>query len=170
MNTLVSAPKAETAKPVPGKYLAFVLGGESYAIGVMHVREIIRPLDVTPVPRMPAYIQGVVNLRGKVVAIFDLRIKFGLPMPESLDRACVIVVQAHSSSGATTQIGLIVDTVEEVVALGAEQLDDTPSFGASLGTEYLTGMARIGSTVKMLLNIDRILEDESGPAAGSFGL
>ncbi|HWD18791.1 MAG TPA: chemotaxis protein CheW [Verrucomicrobiae bacterium] len=168
MKTLVNLPAAAApTAPAPGKYLTFVLGGESYGLTVLQVREIIRPMSVTPVPRLPRHILGVINLRGKVVPIFDLRLKFGLPLPATVERACVIVAQAKLASGLPAHIGLLVDTVEEVVALTAENIDDTPAFGFETPTQYIMGVARLGDEVKLLLNLDQVLHDESNDSAGA---
>ena len=144
-----------------GKYLTFVLGRESYGIGVLRIREIIRLLDITAVPRMPAFVKGVINLRGKVIPVVDLRIKFQLSKAETTERTCIIVVQVHLPSGAKPQMGLIVDAVEEVANIAAAEIEETPDFGAALATDYILGMAKVKGAVKTLLDIDRVVAAET---------
>jgi len=143
-----------------GKYLTFTLGRESYGIGVLKVREIIRIMDVTSVPQMPPYIKGVVNLRGKVVPVVDLRIKFELADAGMTERTCIVVAQLRTASGGSALIGFIVDGVEEVVSIATEDLEPTPDFGAALDTQYILGMAKIKGRVKTLLDMDRLISAE----------
>jgi purine-binding chemotaxis protein CheW len=139
-----------------GKYLAFRLGKEDFAIEVLKVREIVGIQDITSVPQMPGYVKGVINLRGRVIPVVDLRLKFGLPEREYTQRTCIIVVQVHSG-GVPIQSGLIVDEVSEVLNLAAGEIEDTPDFGEDVGTPYLLGMAKAKDSVKMLLDIDQVL-------------
>ena len=144
-----------------GKYLTFTLGRESYGIGVLKVREIIRIMDVTSVPQMPPYIKGVVNLRGKVVPVVDLRIKFELADVGTTERTCIVVAQLRTASGGSALIGFIVDGVEEVVNIAPEDLEPTPDFGTALDTQYILGMAKIKGRVKTLLDMDRLISAEA---------
>jgi purine-binding chemotaxis protein CheW len=139
-----------------GKYLAFRLGKEDFAIQVLKVREIVGIQDITAVPQMPGYVKGVINLRGKVIPVVDLRLKFGLPEREYTQRTCIIVVQVHSA-GVAIQSGVIVDEVSEVLNLSAAEIEDTPDFGEDVATPYLLGMAKAKDSVKMLLDIDQVL-------------
>lgn len=139
-----------------GKYLAFRLGKEDFAIQVLKVREIVGIQDITSVPQMPAYVKGVINLRGKVIPVVDLRLKFGLQEREYTQRTCIIVVQVQSGSQAI-QSGVIVDEVSEVLNLTPGEIEDTPDFGEDVGTPYLLGMAKAKDSVKMLLDIDQVL-------------
>jgi len=139
------------------KYLTFVLGHESYGVGVLKVREIIRMLEITAVPQMPPYVKGVINLRGKVVPVVDLRVKFGLAKAENTERTCIVVVEVKSRSGAKILMGMVVDAVEEVVTIPPSDVEPTPDFGASLSTEYILGMAKVRGSVKTLLDIDQVL-------------
>jgi purine-binding chemotaxis protein CheW len=139
-----------------GKYLTVSLDNESYAIAVLKVREIIRLQKITPVPQMPDFIKGVINLRGRVIPIVDLRVKFGLKA-EVADRTCIVVVQVTLPTGLNVQMGLIVDSVEEVVTLDRKEIEPTPEFGARVDTSYLLGMAKIKGQVKTLLDIDRVV-------------
>jgi purine-binding chemotaxis protein CheW len=144
-----------------GKYLTFSLGHEYYGIEVLKVREIIRMLDITAVPQMPHYVKGVMNLRGKVIPVIDLRLKFQLERAETTERTCTVVVQIMHSSGTTTQMGIIVDGVEEVINITESEIEDTPNFGVSLPTHHFLGMAKIKGAVKTLLDIDHVIESES---------
>lgn len=156
-----TSPTPATANANAGKYLTFVLGHESYGISVLKVREIIRLMDITSVPQMPPYVKGVINLRGKVVPIVDLRIKFGLAQAESSERTCIVVVQVRTFSGGLAFMGFIVDGVEEVTNFAANEIEPTPDFGSKLDTDYILGMAKIRGKVKTLLDIDRLLTSET---------
>jgi purine-binding chemotaxis protein CheW len=152
MSTTIEA-KAAAA---PGKYLTLILDNEAYGITVLKVREIIRHQKITPVPQMPEFVKGVINLRGRVIPVVDLRLKFGLKA-EITERTCVIVVQVQHSSGTPLQMGLIVDSVEEVANLTAADIEPTPDFGVRIDTAYLLGMAKVKGQVKTLLDIDRVV-------------
>ncbi len=152
-----------TATPVtalPGKYLTVVLDNEAYGIAVLKVREIIRLQKITPVPQVPGYVKGVINLRGRVIPVVDLRVKFGLKA-EFGERTCIVVVQVKLPSEQVVQMGLIVDCVEEVVTLTAGEIEPTPDFGAKVDTGYLLGMAKVKGQVKTLLDIDRVVAPET---------
>jgi purine-binding chemotaxis protein CheW len=114
-----------------GKYLTFRLGNESYGIAVLKIREIMRLIPITAVPQLPDYVKGVINLRGKVIPVLDLRGKFGLARAESNERTCIVVVQVELASGNSPFMGLIVDVVEEVAFIAAQDIEQTPDFGAS---------------------------------------
>lgn len=139
-----------------GKYLTFQLANEEFGIRVLKVREIMGLLEITVVPQTPAHIKGVINLRGKVVPVIDLRIKFGLPASEYTQRTCIIVTQVQGESGSVL-IGIIVDGVSEVLNLAASEIEDTPDFGEDIGSQYLLGMAKSKGKVKILLDIDKVL-------------
>ena len=146
--------------PKPGRYLTFKLGRESYGLPVLGVREIIRLCPITPVPRMPEYIKGVINLRGKVIPILDLRAKFQLSTESYGERACIIVVQVGAPPASIMLMGAIVDAVEEVIQLGETELEPTPDFGGSPNTDYILGMATIHGGVKTLLDLDKVFLKE----------
>lgn len=155
-----------------GRYLTFTLHEESYGIDVLKVREIIRLTNITAVPQMPAYIRGVINLRGKIIPVIDLRLRFGFPDAQSTDQTCIIVVQVKLPGGKATQMGLVVDGVEEVVNIAAADIEETPDFGAQISTDYIVGMAKIKNLVKTLLDIDSVIGAETLknlklPATGS---
>ena len=144
----------------PERYLTFNLGSESYGLPVLHVREILRLCQITPVPNMPPHVRGVINLRGTVIPVLDLRAKFSMAPAEYGDRACIIVMQLGSSSGRPTLIGVIVDAVEEVVQLAASQIEPCPDFGGSASTRYIRGVATIQGGVKTLLETEKIFQEE----------
>jgi len=134
-----------------GKYLTFFLAGEEYGLEILKVSEIIGLQPITRVPRMPEFVRGVINLRGKVIPITDLRRKFGMAAEDSED-SCIIVVQMKG-----IQTGIVVDRVSEVVAVAEGDIEDAPSFGAGIRTEFLLGIGKAGGRVKLLLDIDKVL-------------
>jgi purine-binding chemotaxis protein CheW len=144
-----------------GKYLTFILGNESFGIAVLKIREIIRLVNITAVPQMPEYVKGVINLRGKIIPVVDLRLKFGLSKAETTERTCIIVVQVDLHSGVKSQMGLVVDGVEEVTNIAAADIEETPDFGTKLDTDSILGMAKIKGVVKTLLDIDKVVSTEA---------
>ncbi|HRE05971.1 MAG TPA: chemotaxis protein CheW [Opitutaceae bacterium] len=159
MSTILQAPAGATTQSA-GKYLTVSLENESYGIAVLKVREIIRMQKITPVPQMPEFVRGVLNLRGRVIPVVDLRVKFGLKA-EFADRTCIVVVQVKLPTGQLVQMGLIVDSVEEVVNLSGSEIEPTPDFGARIDTGYILGMAKVKGQVKTLLDIDRVVAPET---------
>jgi purine-binding chemotaxis protein CheW len=151
---------APSTSAIAGKYLTVVLDHEAYGIAVLKVREIIRMQKITHVPQLPAFVKGVINLRGRVIPVVDLRVKFGLK-DEFGERTCIVVVQVKLPSAQTAHMGLIVDSVEEVVTLSAAEIEPTPDFGTKLNTEYLLGMAKVKGGVKTLLDIERVVAPET---------
>jgi purine-binding chemotaxis protein CheW len=151
---------AARAKNRTGKYLTFSLSNESYGVDVLKVREIIRFLKITPVPQMPAYVKGVINLRGRVLPVIDLRLKFGLEATEPTERTCIVVVRILTG-GHDITLGMIVDSVEEVINLNESEIEETPEFGAKVDTAYLMGMAKVKGAIKTLLDIDKVIAPES---------
>jgi purine-binding chemotaxis protein CheW len=154
-----------SSRNLAGKYLTFRLHDESYGIEVLKVREIIRLTNITAVPQMPASVRGVINLRGKIIPVTDLRLRFGFPAAAGTDHTCIVVVQVNFPKSKATQMGLIVDGVEEVVSVGAGEIEETPTFGEAIATDCILGMAKIKGAVKSLLDIDRVLagQPESSP-------
>ena len=142
-----------------GKYLTFSLAEEEYGIGILKVKEIIGMMSITSVPRTPAFVRGVINLRGKVIPVMDLRLKFDMEEMDYTDRTCIIVVEISGQS-ETVQIGIVVDSVSEVLNIKAEDIEDAPTFGTTLDTDYILGMAKVGKGIKILLDIDRVLNKE----------
>jgi len=142
-----------------GKYLTFSLANEEYGIGILKIKEIIGMMPVTTVPRTPEFVKGVINLRGKVIPVMDLRLRFKMEPIDYTDRTCIIVVEIESQAG-TVQIGAVVDSVSEVLNIGGNEIEETPSFGTKLDTDYILGMAKMEGGVKILLDIDRVLSAE----------
>jgi len=139
-----------------GKYLTFSLANEEYGIGILKIKEIIGMMPITSVPQTPEFVKGVINLRGKVIPVLDLRRRFGMEPMDYTERTCIIVVEIAGAAG-NVMIGVVVDSVSEVLSIKAEAIEDTPTFGIKLNTDYILGMAKIGKNVKILLDIDRVL-------------
>ncbi|HSW01184.1 MAG TPA: chemotaxis protein CheW [Sedimentisphaerales bacterium] len=138
------------------KYLTFALGAEEYGVEILKVREIIGYMDITAVPQTPHYVKGVVNLRGQVIPVVDLRVKFGMETTEVTDETCIIVVEtAHETRKLST--GIVVDRVREVLDIRAEAIEEPPAFDASVNTDFILGMGKVGEAVKILLDIDKVL-------------
>jgi purine-binding chemotaxis protein CheW len=160
-----------TQNSLAGKYLTFTLQNESFGIDVLKVREIIRNHAITAVPQMPAHILGVINLRGKIIPVMDLRQRFAFPRQADTGQTCVVVVQVKAAEGKAMCMGLVVDSVEEVIYLNANEIEETPEFGGQVETEYILGMAKIKGIVKALLDIDKVIGGGSAAvnnAAASF--
>jgi purine-binding chemotaxis protein CheW len=150
MGTVTTTPSSRA-----GKYLSFQLADEQYAIQVLRVREIVKIQHITAVPETPADVRGVINLRGKVIPVIDLRIKFGMPGCEYGQRTCIIVVELSGSS--TGPMGIIVDEVSEVLSFTDADIQDTPEFGNGVEMPFLLGLARVKDNVKILLDINQVL-------------
>ena len=144
--------KEQQPKSRAGKYLTFNLAGEEYGLEILRVREIIGLMDITAVPRIPAFIKGVINLRGKVIPVIDLRLKFNLPALEPSEETCIIVVDVRG-----VEMGIIVDKVSEVFNIAETAIDDTPSFGVNVETTFILGIGKAGGKVTILLDIARVL-------------
>ena len=139
-----------------GKYLTFMVGKEEFGVAVLKVREIMEMQEVTALPLTPPYLKGVINLRGKVTPVIDLRLKFGLPGIDTTERTCIVVVQVQGESTPIV-IGIVVDEVSEVLTMTSGDIEDTPDFGADVATDYILGIARMKGKVKILLDIDQVL-------------
>jgi len=139
-----------------GKYLTFTLANEDYGLEILKVREIIGMLDITAIPQTPPFIKGVINLRGRVIPVIDLRLKFDLPPMEYGERTCIIVVEVKTDAGSV-QMGVVVDSVSEVLNINGADIEPPPSFGSRLDTRYILGLAKVRGTIKILLDIDRVL-------------
>jgi len=139
-----------------GKYLTFSLEEEEYGIAIVKVKEITQMMNITPVPHTPRYVKGVVNLRGKVIPVIDLRIRFSMNDPTYTDRTCIIVVEIVSEDDEVIQVGNVVDSVTEVLNVTEENVEETPSFGTKVDTAYILGLANIEGKVKILLDIDQV--------------
>ena len=138
-----------------GKYLTFVLGAEEYGIEILKVREIIGLMDITSVPQTPDYMKGVINLRGKVIPVIDLRLKFSMTEQVHTQETCTIVVEVNDSL-----IGIIVDTVSEVVDVGDGEVEETPQLGRGIDTDFITGLGKVKGKIIILLDIEKVLSTE----------
>jgi len=141
-----------------GKYLTFRLGNEEYGVGIMRIREIIGMMPVTSVPQTPAFVKGVINLRGKVIPVIDLRLRFQMGEIPYDERTCIIVLEI-TTIDSHLQIGAVVDSVSEVLNIREDDIEATPAFGVRLNTDYILGMAKAGGSVKILLDIDKVLTE-----------
>ncbi len=139
-----------------GKYLTFAMADEEYGIGILKIKEIIGMMPITTVPQTPEFLKGVINLRGKVIPVTDLRLRFGMQAIDYTDRTCIIVVEIEGETG-TIQVGIVVDTVSEVLNVSKDDIEDTPAFGTRLDTEYILGMAKMEGGIKILLDINKVL-------------
>ena len=150
-----------------GKYLTFALGSEEYGLEIINVREINGYMEITSVPQTPMYVKGVINLRGQVIPVVDLRLKFGMEEAEVTDQTCIIVVEI-AQSDRTFQTGIVVDHVSEVLDIEKGQIEDAPQFGSSVDTNFILGMGKIGDAVKILLDIDKVLGGVDLSSIGSM--
>jgi purine-binding chemotaxis protein CheW len=139
-----------------GKYLTFSMADEEYGIGILKIREIIGMMPITSIPQTPEFVKGVINLRGKVIPVMDLRLRFNMDYIDYNERTCIIVVEIFGQS-ATVQVGIVVDSVSEVLNIKQDEIEDTPTFGTSLNTDFILGMAKMEGGVKILLDIDQVL-------------
>jgi purine-binding chemotaxis protein CheW len=164
---MTSATEA-SARQRAGKYLTFSLAGEEYGLEILKVREIIGMMDITAVPRTPPFIKGVINLRGKVIPVVDLRLKFGMPEAQTTDETCIIVVQVGQ-----VEMGILVDNVSEVLDIQGQDIEDAPTFGTDVNTDFILGMGKANGKVTILLDIGKVLGSDDiqtiAQAAGAAG-
>jgi purine-binding chemotaxis protein CheW len=157
--TTIKEPAVNQADVRAGKYLTFQLANEEFGVRVLKVREIMGVQEITAVPQTPPHVKGVINLRGKVIPVIDLRLKFGLAAADYGQRTCIIVTQVQGDSGPIL-MGVVVDGVSEVLNLTAAEIEDTPDFGEDAAGNYLLGMAKVKGKVKILLDIDQVLSSQ----------
>jgi len=157
-----------TASNLAGKYLTFKLANEEYGLEILKVREIIGVLPITSLPRTPVFVRGVINLRGKVIPVIDLRLKFELEVAADTDQTCIIVVDVAGEFGGV-QIGILVDSVSEVLDIKGEEIEEPPAFGSSVDTAFILGMAKAKGSVKILLNIEKVLSQAELEHVASVG-
>jgi len=139
-----------------GKYLTFKLADEEYGLQILKVQEIIQMQEVTRVPRTPDFVRGVINLRGKVIPVIELRKKFDMEDAKDTEKTCIIVVQVGDMNNPLV-MGIIIDEVSEVLDINGQHIQETPSFGTNINTDFIMGVGKIGEQVKMLLDIDKVL-------------
>ena len=149
--------ESQALHDLEGKYLTFTLADEDFGLEILKVREIIGMLDITAIPQTSSFFKGVINLRGRVIPVVDLRLKFGLPTMEYGERTCIIVVEVKTEMGSV-QMGVVVDTVSEVVNVNGADIEPPPTFGSRLDTRYILGLAKARGSIKILLDIDRVME------------
>ena len=156
------------------KFLTFCLGQEEYGVEILRVREIIGIIGITPLPQMPEYVKGVINLRGKIIPVIELRTKFALPSVEYTEATCVIVVEVSEDNDSDHfQMGVIVDSVSEVLDIDRDDIEPAPRFGSALKTEYILGMGKVSQAdrekVIILLDIDKVMTQEDLASLSSAG-
>jgi purine-binding chemotaxis protein CheW len=156
MGTAITEAPLMNKQHLGGKYLTFALGKEEYGLEILKVREIIGWLDITALPRTPPYVKGVINLRGQVIVVIDLRTKFAMEAAAKTDQTCIIVVEI-THSGRKLSTGIIVDRVSEVLEIPAAAIEDAPTFGTAVDTDFILGMGKVGEAVKILLDIDKVM-------------
>ena len=152
----------DAAKHVTGKeekYLTFNLSAEEYGINILKVKEIIGIMPCTALPQTPEFVRGVINLRGKVIPIIDLRLRFSMEEADYTEQTCIIVVEITKQE-ETVHVGIVVDSVSEVLNIKGNDVEETPQFGAAVSTDFILGMAKMEGSVKILLDIDRVLAAE----------
>jgi purine-binding chemotaxis protein CheW len=152
----VMTPAGTAASDLVGKYLTFAIADEEYGVPVLKVREIIKMMEITSVPQVPRHVKGVVNLRGKVIPVVDLRLKFSFADAGYTERTCIIVVEVALASGKV-MMGIVVDAVSEVLTIAADEIEQTPEFGERVTTDFMKGVAKVKGKVKILLDLDRVL-------------
>jgi len=155
-NTAIQNEQTKVLQDKEGKYLTFALGSEEYGLEILKVREIIGYMDITAVPQTPSYVKGVINLRGQVIPVIDLRSKFGMETAKITEETCIIVVEIRQD-GKKFSTGIVVDHVQEVLDIDGENIEESPQFGSSVNTDFILGMGKVGESVKILLDIDKVL-------------
>ena len=142
-----------------GKYLTFKLSVEEYGLEILKVQEIIKMMDITRVPKADEYVRGVINLRGKVIPVIDLRLMFGMPSQDTTEKTCIVVVQVARTDGRVI-MGIIVDEVSEVLDIEGSEIEPPPSLGTTIDTSFILGMAKSRGSVKILLDIDKVMSSD----------
>ena len=146
----------------PLQYLTFSLGGETFALGILNVKEIIEFGNVTEIPMMPDFIRGVINLRGAVVPVIDLSARFGGKVSSVSRRTCIVIVEVgtHGSGGEKQDLGVIVDAVNEVLEIARAEIEPPPSFGAKIRADFIQGMGKVEGRFVIILNVERVLSTD----------
>jgi purine-binding chemotaxis protein CheW len=153
--------QAQTAAPVEQReqYLAFTLGGETFAMDIRSIREVIQFGGITEVPLMPPFIRGVINLRGSVVPVIDLFVRFGRPACAVAHRTCIVILELTQGDG-TAELGVMVDNVSEVLSIAASEVEPAPAFGSDIRSEFIAGVAKVGERFVILLDVNHVLSIE----------
>ena len=148
----------ETSNVLAGKYLSFSVGVEEYGIPIRKVIEILSMMDITHIPHTPEFVKGVINLRGRIIPVLDLRLKFGLEALPYNERTCIIVVDVDTTKGKTL-MSVAVDFVSEVIDVSSDEISEAPDFGSTVNTDYILGIAKIQNKIKILLSIEKVIGD-----------
>ncbi|MCC7415900.1 MAG: purine-binding chemotaxis protein CheW [Acidobacteria bacterium] len=164
-----AAPAAAGAPP--GQYLTFMLSGETYAVGILHIKEIIEYGALTEVPMMPPFIRGVINLRGRVVPVVDLAVRFGKPATAIARRTSIVIVETAGAAGEAgdepgQDVGILVDAVNEVAEFAAADIEPPPAFGTNMRHDFIRAMARRAGRFVVVLNMDRVLSVQDMTSIG----
>lgn len=170
MSALVASNHGATASAPPqddNQYLTFLLGGEMFALGILNIKEIIEYGQVTEVPMMPGFIRGVINLRGRVVPVIDLSVRFGRDSTAVGKRTSIVIIEVESE-GERQDIGVVVDSVSEVLAIGAGEIEPPPAFGAKIRADFISGMGKVDGRFVIILNADRVLSVEEMDALSAM--
>ena len=171
MNSLSKDSRKADVLPVeePSKYLTFVLAGRHYGINILRVREILEYIEVTPMPMMPTFIAGVINLRGNAVPVIDLAVRLGIEHADISRRTCIVVVELHTELGLIN-IGVIVEAVSKVVDFNKADIEPVPKLGTNIRTDFIEGMGNVEGDFLVLLNIDRLLTEEDAQSLAGLTL
>lgn len=161
-------PNVNDVQDEQGQFLSFMLRGEMYAIGITHSKEILEYGQLTTVPMMPSYIRGVINLRGAVVPVVDLGSRFGIKQSDITKRTCIIIVEVETDEGQL-DIGVVVDSVSEVLEIFSRDIEPAPSFGARIRTDFISGMGRVNDKFIVILDVGRVLSVEELAVIGDIG-
>jgi len=157
---LAGTPRGGTPPPAQAcQYLTFTLGSEVFAIGILAIKEIIEYSTLTTVPMMPAYVRGVINLRGAVVPVLDLAVRFGKPPSPVARKTCIVIIEIMTA-GERQDVGVVVDTVDSVLDIPADQIEPPPAFGARIATDFIEGMGKVNGRFVILLDVDSVLAPE----------
>lgn len=151
-----------------GQYLTFTLGGEMFAIGILNIKEILEYGQLTAVPMMPSFIRGVINLRGSVVPVVDLSVRFGGNASEVTKRSCIVIIEV-ATEDSRQYLGVVVDTVSEVLAIPESEIEPTPSFGARIRVDFIAGMGKVDGDFVIILDVDKVLSVDELAAVTRVG-
>lgn len=158
MNAAIASPARAAGAPAePAQYLTFMLGGETFAIGILSIKEIIEYQEMTIVPMMPAAVRGVINLRGAVVPVMDLQVRFGREQAPVTKRTCIVIVEIEDAEGGQQVLGVIVDAVNEVIEIAPAEIEPPPTFGVGLRTDFISGVGKVRGRFVLLLAVNRAL-------------
>lgn len=155
-STVAKEPILKRNSAQEGKYLTFALGKEEYGLEILKVREIIGYMSITAVPRTPEFVKGIINLRGQVIPVIDLRLRFGMAQADIIEQTCIIVAEINQN-GRTFNAGLIVDRVQEVLDIDGKNIEETSALGSAIQTDFILGIGKVENAIKILLDIDQVL-------------